>query len=126
MGHAPENTIASFQKALDLGCDEVETDVWLVDDRFVISHDRPGTGASGGDTPLSLDEVLDFCRGRMGVNVELKCAADEAQAVATGERVARHLAARADHGRLDLDLLVAGARRGAGGGTGGPASVPVH
>ena len=26
-GHAPENTIASFQKALDLGCDEVETDV---------------------------------------------------------------------------------------------------
>src|SRR5437867_10512358 len=28
MGHAPENTIASFQKALDLACDEVETDVW--------------------------------------------------------------------------------------------------
>jgi glycerophosphoryl diester phosphodiesterase len=96
MGHAPENTIASFQKAIDLGCDEVETDVWLANDRFVISHDRPPNGGDGGGGGLSLDEVLDFCRGRMGVNVELKCEADEAQAAATGERVARHLAARAD------------------------------
>ena len=94
MGHAPENTIASFQKAIDLGCDEVETDIWLADDGFVISHDRPPGG--GGGAELSLDEVLDFCRGRMGVNVELKCEADEARAVATGQRVARHLAARAD------------------------------
>lgn len=96
MGHAPENTIASFQKALDLGCDEVETDVWLVDDDFVISHDRPGPGANGGGGRLALDAVLDFCRGRMGVNVELKCDADEALAAATGRRVARHLADRAD------------------------------
>lgn len=91
MGHAPENTIASFQKALDLGCDEVETDVWLAGDGFVISHDRPTT--AGG---LTLDAVLDFCRGRMGVNVELKCDPDEAQAARTGDRVARHLARRAD------------------------------
>ena len=91
MGHAPENTIASFQKALDLGCDEVETDVWLAGDAFVISHDRPA--AAGG---LSLDAVLDFCRGRMGVNVELKCDPDEALATRTGDRVARHLAQRAD------------------------------
>ena len=96
MGHAPENTLASFQKALDLGCDEVETDVWLVDDRFVIAHDRPAGGASVGGARLSLDEVLDFCRGRMGVNVELKCEADEALAAATGRRVARHLADQAD------------------------------
>ena len=33
MGHSPENTIASFQKALDLACDEVETDVWLTQAR---------------------------------------------------------------------------------------------
>lgn len=91
MGHAPENTIASFQKALDLGCDEVETDVWLTEGGFVISHDRP-TGGGG----LSLDAVLDFCRGRMGVNVELKCDPDEVQAARTGDQVARHLAARAD------------------------------
>src|SRR5688572_24225222 len=42
MGHAPENTIDSFKKALELGCDEVETDVWLTQDgRLLISHDRP-------------------------------------------------------------------------------------
>lgn len=92
MGHAPENTIASFQKALDLGCDEVETDVWLRDDgRLVISHDRPMRNG-----PLSLDEVLDFCRGRMGVNVELKCGASEAAARDTGARVAARLAQRGD------------------------------
>jgi glycerophosphoryl diester phosphodiesterase len=91
MGHAPENTIASFQKAIDLECDEVETDVWLTDDGFAISHDRPTAGAG-----LSLDAVLDFCRGRLGVNLELKCDPDEAQAARTGDQVARHLAVRSD------------------------------
>src|SRR5438132_11855371 len=72
-GHAPENTIASFQKALDLGCDEVETDVWLVPDgRMVISHDRPS-----GEAMLTLEEVLDFCRGRPGVKGERKAEMNE-------------------------------------------------
>ncbi|HEV2249546.1 MAG TPA: glycerophosphodiester phosphodiesterase [Candidatus Limnocylindria bacterium] len=92
MGHAPENTIASFEKAVELGCDEVETDVWLgPDGRLLISHDLPGDDAS-----LTLDAVLDLCRGRVGVNVELKCERDEARAAATGTAVARRLAARAD------------------------------
>ena len=91
--HAPENTIAAFQKALDLGCDEVETDVWLMDTgALVISHDRPASAAG----LLTLDDVLDFCRGRMAVNVELKCGLSDAQAALTGERVARHLRQRAD------------------------------
>jgi glycerophosphoryl diester phosphodiesterase len=90
MGHTSENTIQSFQKALDLACDEVETDVWLTQDgRLVISHDRPTA-----QTTLSLDEVLDFCRGRMGVNVELKCEKDEARARETGAAVGARLAAR--------------------------------
>ena len=90
MGHAPENTIASFQKALDLACDEVETDVWLTQDgRLLISHDRPTA-----KTTLSLDEVLDFCRGRMAVNVELKCEKDETRARETGAAVGARLAAR--------------------------------
>jgi glycerophosphoryl diester phosphodiesterase len=89
-GHAPENTIASFQKALDLACDEVETDVWLMQDgRLLISHDRPTA-----KTTLTLDEVLDFCRGRMGVNVELKSDKDETRARETGTAVAARLAAR--------------------------------
>ena len=90
MGHAPENTIASFQKALDLLCDEVEADVWLTQDgRLLVAHDRPTE-----KTSLSLDEVLDFCRGRMAVNVELKCEKDETRARDTGASVAKRLAAR--------------------------------
>ena len=91
-GHAPDNTIASFQKALDLGCDEVETDVWHIDGALVISHDRPAatTGL------LGLDDVLDFCRGRMGVNVEIKCERSESAARASGGAVGRRLAERAD------------------------------
>lgn len=92
MGHAPENTAAAFEKAIALGCDEVETDVWLASDgRLVISHDRPAGGAD-----LTLDEVLDLCRGRVGVNVELKCEGDESRAADTGARVARRVAARSD------------------------------
>lgn len=90
-GHAPENTIASFQAAIDLGCDEIETDVWLVDGgALVISHDRPSTRIG----LLTLDEALDFCRGRIAVNVELKCAFSDAQASATGEAVGRRIAER--------------------------------
>lgn len=92
-GHAPDNTIASFQKALDLGCDEVETDVWLMPDgAFVIAHDRP----QSRDGSLTLDEVLDFCRGRMGVNVEIKADGSESAARDTGTKVAMHLAQRGD------------------------------
>jgi glycerophosphoryl diester phosphodiesterase len=91
-GHAPANTIASFEKAVALGCDEVETDVWLVEDRLLVSHDPPPAGGGG----LALEEVLDFCRGRLGVNVELKAAGSERAAHETGSRVARLLTERRD------------------------------
>lgn len=92
MGHAPENTAASFEKAIALGCDEIETDVWLAHDgRLLISHDRPTD-----DMPLTLDAVLDLCRGRVAVNVELKSEGDEALAAKTGAQVARRLGERGD------------------------------
>jgi len=91
-GHAPDNTIESFEKALALGCDEVETDVWLADDgRLLISHDRPKP-----DHKLTLTEVLDFCRGKMGVNVELKCEMSEKGAHQTGAAVGKALTERKD------------------------------
>jgi glycerophosphoryl diester phosphodiesterase len=90
MGHAPENTRESFEKAIALGCDEVETDVWLVGRRFAIAHDRE----NAANAPLALDDVLDLCRGRATVNVELKCADSEAAARETGRAVASHLASR--------------------------------
>lgn len=92
-GHAEENTIASFEKALELGCDEVETDVWLMDDgSLAISHDRPASTHG----LLTLDEVLDFARGRMGVNVELKSEGAERRAYETGAVVGARLAERRD------------------------------
>jgi glycerophosphoryl diester phosphodiesterase len=91
-GHAPENTIESFEKAHALGCDEIETDVWLADDgRLLISHDRPGPKVK-----LTLEEVLDFCRGKMGVNVELKSERSEKGAYQTGASVGKLLAERKD------------------------------
>jgi glycerophosphoryl diester phosphodiesterase len=91
-GHAPENTIESFEKAYALGCNEVETDVWLADDgRLLISHDRPGP-----DVKLTLEEVLDLCRGRMSVNIELKCEMSEKNAQQTGAQVGKILAERRD------------------------------
>ena len=103
-GHAPDNTIDSFAKALELGCDEVETDVWLTDDgRLLVSHDRPKP-----DLKLTLEDVLDFCRGKMGVNVELKCEMSEKGAHQTGAQVGKVLAERRDP---DGDLDVPGDRR---------------
>lgn len=91
-GHAPENTIESFEKAHALGCDEVETDVWLADDgRLLITHDRPGP-----DVELTLQEVLDFCRGKMAVNVEVKAEMSEKSAHQTGAEVGKVLAERKD------------------------------
>jgi glycerophosphoryl diester phosphodiesterase len=91
-GHAPDNTIESFEKAHALGCDEVETDVWLADDgRLLISHDRPKPNHK-----LTLVEVLDFCRGKMGVNVELKAEMSEESAHQIGTQVGMVLAERKD------------------------------
>jgi glycerophosphoryl diester phosphodiesterase len=90
MGHAPENTIRSFQTAIALGCDEVETDVWLVDGRILVSHDRPPSAIG-----LSLDEVLDVCHGRVDVNVEVKSDGGPSAREA-GAAVARHIATRGE------------------------------
>jgi glycerophosphoryl diester phosphodiesterase len=91
--HAPENTIASFDTAIALGCDEIETDVWLMEDgKLVIGHDGPVSS----DGRLTLDDMLDHCKGKIGVNVEMKCAWSDAQAHQTGVRVAQRLGERGD------------------------------
>ena len=92
MGHAPENTVESFEKAIALGCDELETDVWLIGaGALVISHDRP---VSGGALP-SLADVLELCRGRIAVNVELKSDRDDGLARRTGMAAASLIAEHA-------------------------------
>ena len=92
-GHAPENTLASIQKAIGLGCDLTEVDVQrTADGSLVLLHDERvdrttnGAGAvadmnledvrkldaGSGETVPALDETLKTARGRIGLILELK------------------------------------------------------
>lgn len=92
-GHAPENTLKSFLKALELGADMVELDVHLcASGEAVVIHDdtvdrtTDGTGkvldlsldelkaldTGDGERVPTLREVFEALGGRVGVNVELK------------------------------------------------------
>lgn len=100
-GHAPENTIASFARAAELGCTWVEFDVMLThDDVPVVIHDeilkRTTTGSgrvadidaaslhkldagswfsaefAGERVPMLKDALAALDRLRLGANVEIK------------------------------------------------------
>jgi glycerophosphoryl diester phosphodiesterase len=61
----PENTLPAFELAIEMGADYVEFDVH---NDLSVTHDRPRRGVNYP----TLDEVLDLCRGQIGVMVELK------------------------------------------------------
>jgi glycerophosphoryl diester phosphodiesterase len=60
-----ENTLPAFERAIEVGADYVEFDVH---NDLSVTHDRPKRGV----TYPTLDEVLELCRGRIGLMVELK------------------------------------------------------
>lgn len=65
----PENTLAAFERAIEVGADFVELDVHADGaGRLVVTHDPPRRGR---DYP-SLEEALDLMQGRIAVMVELK------------------------------------------------------
>ncbi len=85
--YALENTLLSFQKALDLGCDGIELDIHLSkDNKLVVIHDdtvdrtTKGTGLVKDFSLLSLqklgipslDDVLILVDKRCMVNIEIK------------------------------------------------------
>jgi len=91
-GHEPENTLLSIEKAISLGAQWIEIDVYAVENELVVIHDERlerttnGTGyvmdqsleflrsldaGKGQRIPL-LREVLNLISKRVGVNVELK------------------------------------------------------
>ncbi len=82
---APENTIKAFQKAIEIGADMIELDVRKTRDGVLVAaHDPIYRGkliCDLGYQELSdlsqhqiptLKEVLDLCRGKIKLNVELK------------------------------------------------------
>jgi glycerophosphoryl diester phosphodiesterase len=107
-GHAPENTLAAFDKALELGAKWIELDVQWHDGQLWVFHDQRlerctnGAGwlvdhktaalraldAGNGQRIPLLHEVLHHLRGRVCLNIELKTGAGTAAAVATALRAA--------------------------------------
>jgi len=92
-GYEPENTLRSFQKALDLGVDMIELDVYaLKSGELIVIHDDKvnrttnGNGyvmdktfeemrsldAGQGEKIPTLAEVLDLVDKKVQVNIELK------------------------------------------------------
>ena len=79
-----DNTLRSFARAIELGCDYVEFDVRRARDGLVCFHDghvgRSPLGelkiaelrARAGLPVPTLQEVLEFCRGKIGLDVEIK------------------------------------------------------
>jgi len=61
----PENTVPAFERAIEVGAGYVEFDVH---NDLSVTHDRPKRGV----TYPTLDEVIELCRGRIGLMVELK------------------------------------------------------
>jgi glycerophosphoryl diester phosphodiesterase len=92
-GYAPENTLISFQKAMDLGVDGIELDVHLTsDEQLICLHDdtldrtTSGTGLVNSFTLIelkafridtlheipTLQEVLNLIDEKIFLNIELK------------------------------------------------------
>lgn len=66
---APENTLAAFERAIEVGADMIEFDVRrALDGRLVISHDPVRKQAR----PPSLEDTLRLTQGRIQLDVELK------------------------------------------------------
>lgn len=126
-GTAPENTMAAFQKAVDMGVDEIETDVHFTSDEgLILLHDHTlerttdGSGAPGdhslaqlrrldagswmggefaGERLITLDELLAAFGDRLTYHVELK---DRTPGIG-----AATAAVVRQHGR-EADVLVSG------------------
>jgi glycerophosphoryl diester phosphodiesterase len=98
--YAPENTLTSFKKALEIGVDAVELDVRKTrDNQLVVIHDADvkrttngeglvseltlkeirGFSAEGGEKIPTLVEALDFLDKKVKVLIELKEAGVEEQ-----------------------------------------------
>ena len=109
---APENTIASFQRAIDLGADAIELDVRLTSDKIPVVYHyyylQENTSASGAIFDFTLEQLRDvkvFCKnnptaedgristlseilemfsGKIGLEIEIKGPEPEAPEIIGG------------------------------------------
>lgn len=129
-GHEPENTLRSFEKAIELGADAIELDVHVcktgelvVMHNFTVGQTTNGHGrivdltldelrrldAGKGERIPTLAEAIDLVNGRVPINIELKTH-DAAQPVAEliehyygrGWDADRFTVSSFDHFALDL------------------------
>lgn len=92
-GYAPENTLAAFKKAIELGADMIELDVHLTKDQeLVVMHDETVNRTTDGKGKISkkilteikkllinghervptLQEVINLVKGQCRLNIEIK------------------------------------------------------
>jgi glycerophosphoryl diester phosphodiesterase len=97
-GGAHENTLAAFQRAIEIGCDMIEFDVRRTHDGCLIVHhddsiaglaiaarkfgDLRDAARRSGFELARLEEVLELTRGRIDLDVELKEAGYEQEVLA--------------------------------------------
>lgn len=61
MGHAPENTLSSFRKALELGVSCIELDVYFVDGHLIVFHDASLERTTDGHGYIT-EQTFDYLR----------------------------------------------------------------
>lgn len=107
-GYAAENSLESFAKAISIGCQRAELDVQLTkDNALIVFHDdeisRVTNGKGkiseltfdelrrftlpNGETIPTLQEVIDVCKGKIVLQIELK---GEGTAQPTNESILRN------------------------------------
>lgn len=128
-GYAPENTLASFALAVEMGCTWVELDVYVIEGELLVIHDDTlgrttnGKGrvmdtslatlrtldAGSGQQIPTLGEVIELIDHRAGINIELKgertaapVSALLSKYVTRGWREAEFMISSFDHAELAL------------------------
>ncbi|MGV0033464.1 MAG: glycerophosphodiester phosphodiesterase [Candidatus Azotimanducaceae bacterium WSBS_2022_MAG_OTU7] len=114
-GHLPENTLPSFEYAINAGCDWVELDVYAIEGELLVIHDESverttnGKGlvselsfeeiraldAGNGHRIPTLQEVINLVDRRCRINVELK---GPATAKPVSDLLSRYCLAEWTHG----------------------------
>ena len=85
---APENTLAAYEQAIEVGADMIEFDVRSTQDGVLVAFHDPVHEWTYGELcerlpfePPRLEQVVEVCAGRIALDVELKEGGYEAEAL---------------------------------------------